>query len=67
MCVKWPETHFKIAINMNEFSDMRPNLGGEGRDPGQLGQCPDSHRLLVLKASLIIITKLQNYKMVICF
>ena len=31
---------------------MRPNLGRVGRDLGQLGQCPNSHRLLLLKASL---------------
>ena len=32
---------------------MRPNLGRVGRDHGQLGQCPNSRRLLVLKASLV--------------
>ena len=31
---------------------MRPNLGRVGRDPGQLGQCSNSHRLLLMKASL---------------
>ena len=51
MTEKWPETHFK-AVRMYEFADMRPNLGSEGRDPGQLGQCPNFHHLLVLKASL---------------
>ena len=30
-------------------------LGLGGRDPSQLGQCPNSHYLLVLKASLIIL------------
>ena len=31
---------------------MRPNLGGEGRDPRQLGQCSNFNRIWVLKASL---------------
>ena len=38
---------------------MRPNLGGEGRDPSQLGQCPNFNRIWVLKASLIIICLLK--------
>ena len=31
---------------------MRPNLGREGRDPEELGQCPNFHRIYFLKASL---------------
>ena len=31
---------------------MRPNLSRVGRDPSQLGQCSDFHRLLRLKAFL---------------
>ena len=45
-------THFK-AVKDYECSDMRPNLSRVGRDFCQLGQCPNFHRLLVFKASLI--------------
>ena len=31
---------------------MRPSLGREGRDPEELGQCPNFHRIYFLKASL---------------
>ena len=31
------ETLYKV-VKFHEFSDMCPNLGREGRDPGQLGQ-----------------------------
>ena len=31
---------------------MRPNLGREGRDPPELGKCPNFHRIVFLKASL---------------
>ena len=38
-------THFKAA-QIYKFSYMRPNIEREGRDPGQLGQCHNFHRLL---------------------
>ena len=40
MFEEWPETHFK-AVKCHEFSDMSPNLVRQGRDPGQLGKCPN--------------------------
>ena len=52
----WPETQYK-AVTFHEFSDMRSNLGREGRDPGQMGHCPN---LLVLKASLREAIKSHN-------
>ena len=59
MTEKCPETQFK-AVKDNEFSYMRPNLGRVGRNPGQLGQCPNSHNLLVLKASLTLLILFGN-------
>ena len=50
-----------IKQKIHEFSNMCPNLGRVGRDPGQLGQCPIFHRLLVLKDSLICASKM-NFK-----
>ena len=32
---------------------MCPNLGREGKDPEELGQCPNFYRILFLKAFLI--------------
>ena len=31
---------------------MRPNLGREGRDPEELGQCPNFHRFFFLRLPL---------------
>ena len=45
---KWPETHYK-AVQIHEFSDMRPNLCREGRD--QLSQLLP---FIGLKASLTL-------------
>ena len=33
---------------------MRPNLGREGRDPEELGQCPNFHQIHFFKASLMV-------------
>ena len=36
-CSVWLRTYNKV-IKYFRFSDMRPNLGREGRDPEELGQ-----------------------------
>ena len=46
---KWHETNFAVET----IHGYCPNLGRVGvRDPGWLGQCPNIHCLLFLKASL---------------
>ena len=50
-CSEWLRTYKKV-IKSFRFSYMRPNLGREGMDPEELGQCPNFHLIYFFKASL---------------